>query len=135
MISHHILKITNDQMNDLKLEDISSKKLLDQIIKYADQKKAENIITIDLRGLSSLSDYFLICHGNSEPQIKAIADNIRKNTTYKPKHIEGYENKKWILLDYFDVIVHIFDKLEREYYELERIWADAPINEFHNEKH
>tara|TARA_B100001142_G_C13939425_1_gene502592 strand:+ start:117 stop:485 length:369 start_codon:yes stop_codon:yes gene_type:complete len=122
-------------MNDLKLEDISSKKLLDQIIKYADQKKAENIITIDLRGLSSLSDYFLICHGNSEPQIKAIADNIRKNTTYKPKHIEGYENKKWILLDYFDVIVHIFDKLEREYYELERIWADAPINEFHNEKH
>ena len=134
MVSHHILKIPDDQMKNPKLEDSSSKKLLDQIIKYADQKKAKNIITIDLRGLSSLSDYFLICHGNSEPQIKAIADNIRKNTTYKPKHIEGYENKKWILLDYFDVIVHVFDKVEREYYEIERIWADAPIHEFHDEK-
>ena len=121
-------------MKNPKLDDFSSKKLLEQIINFADQKKAENIITIDLRGLSSISDYFLICHGNSEPQIKAIADNIRKNTTYKPKHIEGYENKKWILLDYFNVIVHIFDKIEREYYEIERIWADAPINEFHNEK-
>ena len=134
MVSHHILKIPDDQMNNPKLDDLSSKKLLDQIIIFANQKKAENIITVDLRGISSLSDYFLICHGNSEPQIKAIADNIRKNTTYKPKHIEGYENKKWILLDYFNVIVHIFDKIEREYYEIERIWADAPINEFHNEK-
>ena len=134
MVSHHILKIPDDQMNNPKLEDPSSKKLLDQIIKFANQKKAENIITVDLRGISSLCDYYLICHGNSEPQIKAIADNIRKNTTYKPKHIEGYENKKWILLDYFDVIVHVFDKVEREYYEIERIWADAPINEFHDEK-
>ena len=121
-------------MNNPKLEDFSSKKLLDQVIIFANQKKAENIITVDLRGISSLCDYYLICHGNSEPQIKAIADNIRKNTTYKPRHIEGYENKKWILLDYFDVIVHVFDKVEREYYEIEKIWADAPINEFHDEK-
>ena len=121
-------------MNNPKLEDFSSKKLLDQVIIFANQKKAENIITVDLRGISSLCDYYLICHGNSEPQIKAIADNIRKNTIYKPKHIEGYENKKWILLDYFDIIVHIFDKAEREYYEIERIWADAPINKFHDAK-
>ena len=84
-------------MNDIKLEDISSQTLLNEVIKFANQKKAEKIITIDLRGFSSLSDFFLICHGNSEPHIKAIADNIRKNTKSKPGHIEGYDNKKWIL--------------------------------------
>ena len=121
-------------MNNTQLDNISSQSLLDKIIKLAFEKKAEGIITLDLRGLSSISDYYIICHGNSEPQVKAIADNIRKGTINKPQHIEGYENKKWILLDYFEIIVHVFDKKDREYYEIERIWADAPKKELTHEK-
>ena len=67
-------------------------------------------------------------------QVKAITDNIRKGTDHKPRHLEGYENQNWVLLDYFDVIVHIFNKEEREYYGLERLWADAPIMEISDDK-
>ena len=105
-----------------------------EIINLAFEKKAKNLISLDLRGFSSLTDYFIICHGKSEPQVKAIVDNIRKGTSFKPRHLEGYENKKWVLLDYFDIIVHVFDENERDYYSIEQIWADAPKNEFHDEE-
>ena len=108
--------------------------LLKQITNLALNKKADKLIILDVRGLSSLSDFFIICHGNSEPQVKAIADNIRKGTNHKPRHIEGYNNQNWILLDYFDIIVHVFKKDEREYYNLERLWADAPYEEIDNER-
>jgi len=121
-------------MNTPQLDNNSSQSLLKEIIELAYEKKAEEIITLDLRGLSSLSDYFIICHGNSEPQVKAIVDNIRKGTIYKPRHLEGYENKKWVLLDYFDIIVHVFDEDERKYYSIEQIWADAPKKIFNDEK-
>ena len=107
---------------------------LKQITNLALNKKAGKLIILDVRGLSSLADFFVICHGNSEPQVKAIADNIRKGTNHKPRHIEGYDNQNWILLDYFDVIVHVFKKDEREYYNLERLWADAPCEEIDNER-
>ena len=103
--------------------------LLQEIIKLATEKKAKHLVILDLRGISSITDYFLICHGDSEPQVKAITDHIRKGTKKKPKHLEGYENQNWILLDYFDVVVHIFKKNEREYYGIERLWADAPTME------
>lgn len=121
-------------MNTPQLDNNSSQSLLKEIIELAYEKKAEEIITLDLRGLSSLSDFFIICHGNSEPQVKAIVDNIRKGTIYKPRHLEGYENKKWVLLDYFDIIVHVFDEDERKYYSIEQIWADAPKKTFNDEK-
>ena len=121
-------------MNTPQLDNNSSQSLLKEIIELAYEKKAEEIITLDLRGLSSLSDFFIICHGNSEPQVKAIVDNIRKGTIYKPRHLEGYENKKWVLLDYFDIIVHVFDEDERKYYSIEQIWADAPKKIFNDEK-
>tara|TARA_B100000902_G_C26471444_1_gene510307 strand:- start:51 stop:419 length:369 start_codon:yes stop_codon:yes gene_type:complete len=108
--------------------------LLKQITNLALNKKADKLIILDVRGLSSLADFFIICHGNSEPQVKAIADNIRKGTNHKPRHIEGYDNQNWILLDYFDIIVHIFKKDDREYYNLERLWADAPYEEIDNER-
>ena len=120
-------------MNNSKLDNNSSHPLFEEIINLAFEKKAKNIISLDLRGYSSLTDYFIICHGNSEPQIKAIVDNIRKGTSSKPRHLEGYENKKWVLLDYFDIIVHVFDKKEREYYSVENIWADVPRQEFSDE--
>ena len=121
-------------MNNPKLENNSSQSLLKEIINLAFDKKAKNLISLDLRGHSSLTDYFIICHGSSEPQIKAIVDNIRKGTSFKPRHLEGYENKKWVLLDYFDIIVHVFDEKEREYYSVENIWADAPRQEFNDER-
>ena len=120
-------------MNNPKLENNSSQSLFKEIINLAFEKKAKNLISLDLRGYSSIADYFIICHGNSEPQIKAIVDNIRKGTSSKPRHLEGYENKKWVLLDYFDIIVHVFDKKEREYYSVENIWADVPRQEFSDE--
>ncbi|MFL3007089.1 MAG: ribosome silencing factor [Candidatus Neomarinimicrobiota bacterium] len=121
-------------MNKSKLDNNSSQSLLKEIVQLAFEKKAQNLISLDLRGLSYLSDYFIICHGKSEPQVKAIVDNIRKGTSFKPRHLEGYENKKWVLLDYFNIIVHVFDEEERDYYSIENIWADAPKNEFNDEK-
>ena len=106
---------------------IDDQPLLKEIIDLAKEKKAKHLVILDLRGISSITDYFLICHGDSDPQVKAIADHIRKGTTKKPKHLEGYENRNWILLDSFDVVIHIFKKNEREYYGIERLWADAPI--------
>ena len=121
-------------MNKSQLENNSSQSLLEEIVQLAFEKKAQNLISLDLRSFSFLGDYFIICHGKSEPQVKAIVDNIRKGTSFKPRQFEGYENKKWVLLDYFDIIVHVFDKEERDYYSLENIWADAPKKEFNDEK-
>ena len=107
----------------------SNQPLLRNIIDLIKQKKASNIVAMDVRGLSSFTDFFVICNGESDPQVKAISDNIKKGTKHKPRYVEGYENQNWVLLDYFDIIVHVFNKDEREYYSLERLWADAPIIE------
>ena len=121
-------------MNKPMLDNNSSQSLLKEIVQLAFEKKAQNLISLDLRNLSFLGDYFIICHGKSEPQVKAIVDNIRKGTSFKPRHLEGYENKKWVLLDYFDILVHVFDQEERDYYSIENVWADAPKYEFNDEK-
>tara|TARA_Y100000589_G_scaffold325960_1_gene364828 strand:+ start:595 stop:963 length:369 start_codon:yes stop_codon:yes gene_type:complete len=121
-------------MNKPQLDNSSSQSLLEEIVQLAFEKKAQNLISLDLRGLSYLSDYFIVCHGKSEPQVKAIVDNIRKGTSFKPRHLEGYENKKWVLLDYFDIIVHVFNQEERDYYAIENVWADAKKYEFNDEK-
>ena len=108
----------------------SSAALVEQIAEQALEKKAEGVISLDLIELTSLTDYFVICSANTEPQIKAICDNILKGTIYKPWHIEGYEKLHWVLIDYIDVVVHVFRTTEREYYNLEKLWADAPRMEF-----
>ena len=120
-------------MKESDTDFISDQPLLKQILGLAIDKKAGRIVVFDVRGLSSLTDFFLVCHGTSEAQVKAIVDNIRKGTENKPRHLEGYENQNWILLDYFDIVVHVFRKDERDYYELERLWADAPIKEINDE--
>ena len=107
--------------------------LLKQIVNLAQEKKAVRLVAMDVRGLSSITDYCVICSGDSEPQVKAIADNIRKGTPKKPNHLEGYENLNWVLMDYFDVVVHVFGKDDRGYYNIEKLWADAPITEFTDE--
>ena len=120
-------------MSESEPDFISKQPLLKQILDLAIEKKAVRLVVLDVRGLSSLTDFFVICNGESEPQVKAITDNIRKGTPHKPRHMEGYENQNWILMDYFDIVVHVFKREERDYYGLERLWADAPIKQFSNE--
>ncbi|MBE3555159.1 ribosome silencing factor [Thermicanus aegyptius] len=93
------------------------------------EKKGQNTIILKLEGLSIIADYFVITHGNNEPQVEAIATAIREKMEEKGIHIRGIEGlseKRWVLLDLGDVVVHIFHRDEREFYHLERIWADAP---------
>ena len=113
---------------------VSDLPLLKQILDLAFEKKAVELVAMDVRGLSSVTDFFIICSGDSEPQVKAITDNIRRGTPQKPHHLEGYENLNWVLLDYFDIVVHVFGKDERDYYNIEKLWADAPITEFIDEE-
>lgn len=91
-------------------------------------------MVVDLRNvLSAFSDYFVICTGSSDTNIRAIADSVedilRETLNEKPLHIEGYREANWILMDYFDTLVHIFKEEERNHYDLENLWADAKISE------
>ena len=115
------------------LKAITSSDLAAQISNFALDKKAENVISIDVMNLTSFTDQFVICSADTDIQVKAIADTIRKSTDHKPIRIEGYEQLNWVLLDYIDVIVHIFKTTERNYYNIEKLWADAPIIEYNDE--
>jgi ribosome-associated protein len=95
----------------------------------AEEKKAQNVMILDIRGLSVFADYFVICHGNSQTQVQAIANGIRDKVLEEGvllKGIEGFQEARWVLIDLGDVVVHVFHKDEREFYGLERLWADAP---------
>lgn len=89
-----------------------------------DQKKGEDIHVFDLRGLSPITDFFVIVTSLSDVHTKTLANHIIENE--KPQHVEGLNAASWVLLDFFDVIVHIFSKEAREFYGLERLWGDAP---------
>ena len=82
--------------------------------------------------MTSITDHFVICSAVTDIQVKAITDSIRKGTDSNPWRIEGYEQLNWVLLDYVDVVVHIFKSSEREYYQLERLWADAQLTEYND---
>ncbi len=96
----------------------------------ADNKKAENIVILDVRELSSVTDYFVIAAGTSEPHLRAIvdeiADRLREDYDLRPKAIDGTLKAAWVVLDYFDVIVHVMRQDVRERYDLETLWGDAP---------
>lgn len=105
------------------------KEILSIILEAAEDKKALDSITLDLRKITSVADYFFICSGESTTQVKAIADGIAeklKNKKVRLWHDEGREGARWILLDYGAIIVHVFFKETREFYNLEGLWADAP---------
>jgi len=107
--------------------------LVKAIAGFAYDKKARDIIGIDLAGISPVTDYFVICSGSNKPQIKAICSNIEDKLSelgLEPAHIEGFQDASWILMDYGNVVVHIFDDENREYYNLERLWGDAPAYSF-----
>ena len=106
--------------------------LLALIIDGIENVKGENITIMDLRHIDSRSaDYYIICDGNSNTQVNAIAGSIQrtvsKQTSDKPWHVEGTELSNWVLMDYVNVVVHIFQKETREFYNLEDLWGDAEI--------
>jgi ribosome-associated protein len=106
--------------------------LLASVIKGIFEKKGQNVLKIDLRKLDTrIADYFVICHAPSSTQVSALCDSVedtvRIETGEKPLHVEGLENSFWVLLDYGNVIVHIFLEEYRKFYSLESLWADATI--------
>ena len=98
--------------------------------RYADDKKAEDIVILDVRGLSPVSDFFVICTANSTPQLRAIRDEIdvkmKEDHNIPPWVTDGHFESQWLILDYGDVMVHIFMPEKREFYNLEKLWGDAP---------
>lgn len=107
------------------------KELVDAIVEGMLDKKGHQILVLDLRPTgNSMADWFVICHGNSNTQADAIADSVeetvRKKLNIKPWHTEGFQNAEWILLDYVNVVVHVFQEPIRDFYRLEKLWADAP---------
>lgn len=105
-------------------------KLQRLVVEAAAEKKAFDILVLDLRGRSDLTDCFVICSGNSKTQVQAIADSILEiiyASPYKLTSTEGYNSGSWVVLDLVDVVVHVFHKDVRGYYDLERLWGDVPI--------
>ena len=101
---------------------------VDRAVKAALDKKATDVVVLDLRGTPAFTDFFVLCSGANPRQVKAIADAIEESlraAKVKPAHIEGYDRAEWILMDYFSFIVHVFAPATREFYSLERLWADA----------
>ncbi|MFK5891533.1 MAG: ribosome silencing factor [Flavobacteriaceae bacterium] len=104
--------------------------LISLIVKGIEEVKGENINIIDLRAIdNTVCDYFVICDGNSNTQVNAIAGSIQKTVSKaikeKPWHIEGEGNATWVLMDYINVVVHVFQKETREFYDIENLWGDA----------
>lgn len=123
----------------LKKKEVSSEALSQLIVQGMKEKKATDIIILDLKKTkNSIADFFVICSGSNENQLDAITDSIKeivyKSTEQNPWHIEGKEFKEWILLDYVDVVAHVLKKDRRQFYELEDLWADAIITEIESEK-
>ena len=110
----------------------SPDELISLIIRGIEDIKGENISLLDLRKIeNTVCDYFIICNGNSNTQVNAIISSIQKIVSKgiqeKPFHVEGVENAEWILMDYVNVVVHVFQKKTREYYDIENLWGDAKI--------
>jgi ribosome-associated protein len=97
-------------------------------VRAALDKKAANVVVLDLRKTQAFTDFFILCSGQTQRQVQAIADGIEeamKAAKIRPAHVEGYDRAEWILMDYFSFIVHVFVPQTREFYSLERLWADA----------
>ena len=102
---------------------------IQRAVELALERKASGVVVLDLRGISTATDYFVIASGTSDVQVKAIADHVRdelKKDSVRPEHLEGLRGGRWVLMDYVDFVVHVFHPQAREFYQLERLWGDAP---------
>lgn len=113
-------------------DEVTSEELRDLIVRGMQEKKGVDVVVMDLREVkNAICDYFVICSGNSDTQIDAIAqsvdEEVHKNTGQNPWHQEGKMNREWILLDYVDVVAHVFKKERRAFYDLEQLWGDADV--------
>ena len=109
---------------------MDSKELLETVVKAADSKRAEEIVALDVANVSLLADYFVIMQANSERQVKAIADEIEEKVAaagVQVRDIEGKNAANWVLLDFGDVVVHVFRTETRQFYNLEKLWSEAPL--------
>lgn len=127
------LKLKNKKKNKS-----TSTELIRHAVKGIEEKKGSDIVCINLKKIpNSACDYFLICEGNSRTQVQAIAGSVeeivKQNTGSRPWHVEGLQNAEWVLMDYVDVAVHIFQPEARSHYNLENMWADADIKEIKEE--
>jgi len=123
---------------DRSKSDINSQELSEIVVAGMQEKKAIDIVILDLRKISkAVADFFVICSGNSDTHIASIADSVEefiyKQANEAPWQKEGRENKEWILIDYVSIVVHIFQKDKRSYYELEDLWGDAEITHINSE--
>jgi len=115
---------------------MSERDLLLSVVKAADDKRAEQIVALNMKGISLIADYFVICHGNSDKQVQAIAKEMKEKAEelgYSVKRMEGFDEARWILVDLGDVVAHVFHRDERSYYNLERLWGDAPLENIQSE--
>ncbi len=109
------------------------------IIKGIQEKKGIDVVALDLRQIqNAVCDYFIICHGTSTTQVTALSDSVenevKKATGVYPSHKEGQTNAEWIILDYFDIVVHIFQESSRTFYQLENLWADSIVQKIADKK-
>jgi ribosome-associated protein len=106
-----------------------SSSLVERAAELALDRKAEDVVSLDLRGISTATDHFLLATGNSDIQVRAISENVideLKKEGVRPAHVEGLQGGRWVLIDYIDVVVHVFHPSTREFYHLEELWGDAP---------
>ena len=111
---------------------MNSKEIARMACEAMEDKKAQDIKIIEIGNISTLADYFIIASGTNRSQVQAMADNVNETlgrAGIEPKQMEGYQNANWILMDYRDVVIHIFDEENRLFYDLERIWRDGTLVE------
>jgi ribosome-associated protein len=106
-----------------------------QVVNAALDKKAQKVVVLNLSGLDAFTDYFVLCSGKTGRQVRAIIDGVVKQLREqgtRPSHVEGYNHGEWVLLDYFDFVVHVFTEDTRRFYDLDRLWGRAERVEFSN---
>jgi ribosome-associated protein len=110
-------------------QSVDTRERVREAVSAADDRKAVDLKVLQLEKITDFTDYFLICSGTSERQVQAIADAVQERLRergVRPLHVEGYNRSQWILIDYGDLVVHVFQEEQRRYYALERLWGDAP---------
>ncbi|MBO8537161.1 ribosome silencing factor [Staphylococcus aureus] len=112
---------------------MNSQELLAIAVDAIDNKKGEDTISLEMKGISDMTDYFVVTHGNNERQVQAIARAVKEvanEQNIEVKRMEGYNEARWILIDLADVLVHVFHKDERNYYNIEKLYQDAPLESY-----